>query len=93
MLKALGFTAAAALLHSTQSTVSQKIRRLEDLVGHRLLDRSGREILPTDAGQALLVVDGKPREAQLRAQRPVRAAPTSREATNLLREIEQSLRT
>jgi DNA-binding response OmpR family regulator len=41
----------------------------------------------------LLVVDGKPREAQLRAQRAVRAAPTSREATNLLREIEQSLRT
>jgi DNA-binding response OmpR family regulator/tetratricopeptide (TPR) repeat protein len=40
----------------------------------------------------LLVVDGKPREAQLRAQRAVRAAPTSREATNLLREIEQSLR-
>jgi len=40
----------------------------------------------------LLVVDGKPREAQIRAQRAVRAAPTSREATNLLREIEQSLR-
>jgi DNA-binding response OmpR family regulator len=40
----------------------------------------------------LLVVDGKPREAQLRAQRAVRAAPTSREATNLLREIEHSLR-
>lgn len=49
-----GFTAAAARLHSTQSTVSQKIRRLEDLVGHRLLERGGREILPTDAGQALL---------------------------------------
>jgi DNA-binding response OmpR family regulator len=40
----------------------------------------------------LLVVDGKPREAQLRAQRAVRAAPTSRDATNLLREIEQSLK-
>ncbi|MDY0308885.1 MAG: LysR substrate-binding domain-containing protein [Castellaniella sp.] len=49
-----GFTAAAARLHSTQSTVSQKIRRLEDLVGHRLLDRSGRTIQLTDAGQALL---------------------------------------
>ncbi|GAA0217675.1 LysR family transcriptional regulator [Castellaniella daejeonensis] len=48
------FTAAAARLHSTQSTVSQKIRRLEDLVGHRLLDRGGREVLPTDAGQSLL---------------------------------------
>lgn len=28
------FTAAAARLHSTQSTVSQKVRRLEELAGH-----------------------------------------------------------
>jgi hypothetical protein len=40
----------------------------------------------------LLLVEGKPRDAQLRAQRAVRAAPVSREATSLLREIEQSLR-
>ena len=40
----------------------------------------------------LLLVEGKPRDAQLRAQRAVRAAPVSREATALLREIEQSLR-
>jgi DNA-binding transcriptional LysR family regulator len=49
-----GFTAAAARLHSTQSTISQKIRRLEDMAGHRLLDRGNREVLPTEAGQALL---------------------------------------
>ncbi len=48
------FTAAAERLHSTQPTISQKIRRLEEQVGHRLLDRSGRQIVPTDAGQALL---------------------------------------
>ncbi|WP_323011567.1 LysR family transcriptional regulator [Castellaniella sp.] len=49
-----GFTAAATRLHSTQSTISQKIRRLEDMAGHRLLDRGNREVLPTEAGEALL---------------------------------------
>lgn len=48
------FTTAAARLHSTQSTVSQKVRRLEEMVGHRLLERGNREVLPTDAGQTLL---------------------------------------
>jgi len=40
--------------HSTQSTISQKVRRLEDMVGHRLLVRGNRDVLPTDAGQTLL---------------------------------------
>ncbi|WMJ69506.1 LysR substrate-binding domain-containing protein [Stenotrophomonas sp. 24(2023)] len=48
------FTTAATRLHSTQSTVSQKIRRLEDLAGHRLLERSHRDVQPTDAGHTLL---------------------------------------
>ncbi len=48
------FTTAAARLHSTQSTVSQKVRRLEEMVGHQLLDRSNREVHPTDAGEMLL---------------------------------------
>jgi len=48
------FTAAAARLHSTQSTVSQKVRRLEDLAGHTLLDRGNRDVRPTEAGQVLL---------------------------------------
>lgn len=34
------FTTAAARLHSTQSTVSQKVRRLEEMAGHRLLERA-----------------------------------------------------
>lgn len=45
------FTTAAARLHSTQSTVSQKVRRLEEMVGQQLLDRSNREVHPTDAGK------------------------------------------
>ncbi|GAB3052130.1 LysR family transcriptional regulator [Stenotrophomonas tumulicola] len=48
------FTTAASRLHSTQSTVSQKIRRLEMLAGHRLLERGHRDVQPTDAGHILL---------------------------------------
>lgn len=48
------FTAAASRLHSTQSTISQKVRRLEQLAGHRLLERGHRDVQPTDAGQTLL---------------------------------------
>ncbi|CAM4207697.1 LysR family transcriptional regulator [Bordetella tumbae] len=48
------FTTAATRLHSTQSTVSQKIRRLEDLAGHTLLDRGNRDVRPTEAGHVLL---------------------------------------
>src|SRR3546814_2031840 len=48
------FTPAATRLHSTQSTVSQKVRRLEDLAGHALLDRGNRDVRPTEAGQVLL---------------------------------------
>ncbi|MGH8043760.1 MAG: LysR family transcriptional regulator, partial [Stenotrophomonas sp.] len=48
------FTTAAARLHSTQSTISQKIRRLEAIAGHPLLIRGNRDVHPTDAGQTLL---------------------------------------
>lgn len=48
------FTAASARLHSTQSTVSQKVRRLEDMAGHKLLERGTRDVTPTDAGETLL---------------------------------------
>lgn len=48
------FTAASRLLNSTQSTVSQKVLRLEEATGQRLLDRSRREVQPTEAGEQLL---------------------------------------
>ncbi|WP_028228224.1 LysR family transcriptional regulator [Paraburkholderia ferrariae] len=48
------FTAAASRLHSTQSTVSQKVQRLEEMAGHKLLERGSREVRPTDAGETLL---------------------------------------
>lgn len=48
------FTIAAQQLHSTQSTVSQKILRLEEAAGQSLLERARHDIRPTDAGEKLL---------------------------------------
>lgn len=48
------FTGAAAELNMTQSTISQQLARLEDAVGHGLIDRSARPVRPTPAGERLL---------------------------------------
>ena len=48
------FTAAAFQLHSTQSTISQKIIRLEEAAGQALLERARHGVRPTDAGEKLL---------------------------------------
>jgi DNA-binding transcriptional LysR family regulator len=49
-----GFTRASERVHRTQSTVSQQIKRLEDDVGRPLLNRSGKDVTPTEAGERLL---------------------------------------
>jgi DNA-binding transcriptional LysR family regulator len=49
-----GFTRAGERVHRTQSTVSQQIKRLEDDLGQSLLDRSGKDVTPTEAGERLL---------------------------------------
>src|SRR5215813_9849267 len=49
-----GFTRAGERVHRTQSTVSQQIRRLEDDLGQMLLNRKGKEVTPTEAGERLL---------------------------------------
>lgn len=48
-----GFTRASQSLHLTQSTVSQHLRRLEEDVGHPLVDRSGTRPTTTEAGERL----------------------------------------
>lgn len=48
------FTLAAARLNMTQSTISQQLRRLEEGVGHALIDRSARPVGLTPAGERLL---------------------------------------
>ncbi|MCF5017578.1 transcriptional regulator CynR [Pseudomonas lactis] len=46
------FTRAAEALHVSQPTLSQQIKQLEESLGAPLLDRTGRRISLTDAGQA-----------------------------------------
>ncbi len=48
------FTRAAEAMESTQSAVSLKIKRLEDCLGRRLLERTPRRVRLTDAGQLFL---------------------------------------
>lgn len=48
------FTRAGHRLGVSQSAVSHTIRRLEDKIGVRLLNRSARKVTPTDAGEQLL---------------------------------------
>jgi DNA-binding transcriptional LysR family regulator len=54
VVEAGGFTRAGERVHRTQSTVSQQIRRLEEDVGQILLNRNGKDVTPTEAGERLL---------------------------------------
>jgi len=47
------FSRAAASLGVTQPAVSQQVRALEKRLGSQLLDRSGRRVVPTEAGVRL----------------------------------------
>ena len=58
-----GVTRAAQVLNLTQSAVSMQLKRLEDLLGIDLLDRSNRRIALTASGE----------------QRYAQARPTQRE--------------
>lgn len=49
------FARAAIQLGRSQSAVSMQVKRLEEQAGHRLFQRSGRKLVPTEAGDALLV--------------------------------------
>ncbi len=49
------FTTAADAVGRSQSAVSQKIRRLEDLIGHPIFDRNSRSLALTGPGGQLLI--------------------------------------
>jgi len=49
-----GVTRAAAMLNLTQSAVSMQLKRLEEALGVRLLERSGRGVSLTPAGEQAL---------------------------------------
>lgn len=48
------FTRAAEVLHTTQSTISLKLRRLEDQLGRRLLERTPRQVRLSAEGAIFL---------------------------------------
>lgn len=54
VVESRGFTRAGERVHRTQSTVSQQIKRLEDDLGQVLLNRDGKDVTPTEAGERLL---------------------------------------
>ncbi|HXH04533.1 MAG TPA: LysR substrate-binding domain-containing protein [Candidatus Competibacteraceae bacterium] len=49
-----GFTTAAQRLHRTQSAVSMQLRKLEETVGRRLLERGRNGVVATADGELLL---------------------------------------
>jgi DNA-binding transcriptional LysR family regulator len=71
------FSKAASRLHRTQPAVSQSVRRLEDLLGERLFDRSAKDGKLTEAGRVLLEY----------AQRLIRLADEAENAVRELRDL------
>lgn len=49
-----GVTRAAGFLNLTQSAVSMQLKRLEELLGLKLLERAGRTVSLTPSGEQLL---------------------------------------
>ena len=54
VVECASFTRAAEAMDATQSAVSLKIKRLEDGLGRRLLERTPRRVRLTAAGQIFL---------------------------------------
>jgi DNA-binding transcriptional LysR family regulator len=50
-----GFSAAAERLHKTQSTISQSLQRLEEIVGTPLVQRNSRSVSLTPGGETFLI--------------------------------------
>lgn len=53
VIEAGGVTKAANRMHLTQSAVSMQIKRLEETLDLKLLERDGRGVAPTSAGEQL----------------------------------------
>ncbi|MFZ4963709.1 LysR family transcriptional regulator [Pseudomonas gingeri] len=55
IIECKGFSAAAERLHKTQSTVSQSLQRLEEVVGTPLVYRTSRSVSLTPSGETFLI--------------------------------------
>ncbi|ELP5717400.1 transcriptional regulator CynR (plasmid) [Enterobacter asburiae] len=67
----LSFTKAAAALHVSQPALSQLVKQLEDELGTRLFDRSGRTTRLTDTGHAYLQYVRRASQALREAKRAI----------------------
>lgn len=72
-----GFSRAARVLGTTQSSVSQSVAALEQDVGEQLLVRGRREVVATEAGRALLAG----------AEKVLAALEEARDALRSMREV------
>lgn len=54
IMKTRSFSKAASLLCVTQPAVSHRVKLFEEKLGCQLIDRSGPELVPTEAGKCLL---------------------------------------
>ena len=70
------FTRAAAELGTSTSNLSHTIRRLEQRVGTRLLQRNSRSVAPSEAGAALLETLGPALQGRRDLRLGVRARGT-----------------
>ncbi|RUJ27315.1 transcriptional regulator CynR [Pseudomonas aeruginosa] len=71
------FTRAAEALHVSQPILSQQVRQLEEQLRVQLLDRSGRSVRPTDAGELYL----------LHARRALRELEAAQRAIHEVRDL------
>ena len=84
--EARSFTRAAAVLGTSQSAVSQIVRRLEAQMGLQLLKRTTRNVSPTEAGEQLVAtlrpafadIDARLSALSALRERPVRASGAAR---------------
>lgn len=73
------FATAAETCHVTQPTLSMQIQKLEDDLGVLIFDRSKQPVIPTEAGQAILL---QAREVLRAARRIPEIVKESREDTS-----------
>ena len=59
-----GFTNAARRLHVTQPSISLQVKKLEQEMGARLLDRHSRRVVLTREGEVLYELAGRLFEAE-----------------------------
>lgn len=70
------FTGAAHRLHVSQSGISTQIAKLERELGQQLLDRGGRRVGLTPAGEAVLPSRGTPSPPSTPSGTPPPSSPT-----------------